>query len=161
MTRFNQFRNSNTRIADLPWGQMTQFVTRLNNAGLTGDDVKKLLDNPELLIKVAEATKALLAEPIWGSGRFFLPTKFWNTIDGTAYNAVPKVQMKRPEGYDFCCANSNHILVHVRCENCSCNTHWAEATLVHLSDQWVDVARGVQVQKSHSDGIVVRTLKAS
>lgn len=146
--------DSTARIADIPWGQMTQFVDRIIGAGLTGDDVKKLLDNRKLLAQMVQATKALLAEPAWDSvtGLFYHPTHSWNTI-------APGVQMKRPEGHCSCRANADHILVRVKRESCFCNTHWGEAVLVHLSDSWADIAPGVQVQKCHTSGIAVRKLK--
>jgi hypothetical protein len=142
--------SSAARIADLPWGQMTQFITRLNNAGLTGDDIKKLLDNPELLIKMVKATKSLLAEPTWGPSLYYGLGSWWNTI-------APGVQVKRPESRCYCCFDTHHILVRVKSEGCSCNAHYEE-TLIHPSDQWADVAPGVQIQKCHESGIAVRTL---
>jgi hypothetical protein len=145
MARLN---TGDTRIADLPYGQLTQFVTRLHNAGLTGDEVMRLLDKPELLREWVDQAQRLLNQPVWGPGLYFQPTDCWNTI-------APGVQMKRAKPARSC---TGRVVIEVRRqhEGCTCGHAWDDPTTYSLSASYVDVAPGVQVQKCHESGISVR-----
>ncbi len=141
------------RLTDVPWGVMTKFVVRLHAAGLTVVDVKKLLDCPNLLTKSVEAIKSVLSEPTWSNGSYYMPVGGWVDI-------APGVQMKSAESTCCRCADDVHVMIRVQQKTC-CTTNWAEPFRVHLHPTWTSVASGVQLQRSHRNGVAVRRLQPS
>ncbi len=126
-----------------------RLVSRLHKAGLTSDDMMRLLNYPELVTKLAETAKALLGELVWGDEKYYTLTSSWSEI-------APGVQIMRP--YD---SNPNRCFIRVEAYVSSPGMRWGNIVGCELTNKWLEVVSGVRVYKHSATGdqFLVRTLE--